>query len=417
MKEEDKLKEFSKHSYPKTMTKVNDRIYHFMGYGHSNAIAVIGDTSVILIDTLDSDVYASHMHEELGKITNKKVETIIFTHGHPDHMGGSGAFRDTVKEVIKMAPQRAVLEHYDMLSNILNKRGIAQHGYGLSDEDAICQGIGIREGKETGHGSYDILKPTTILHDTYVQRDIDGVKFAFYSAVGEADDGMIIWLEDDKVLCSGDNYYACWPNTYAIRGTQYRDLSSWIHVLEKILTFPAEAVLPGHTKALFGRSEIVDVIGTYKDALQSILTQTLHCMDKGMTISETVEAVRLAEVYKSRDFLQEFYGVVEWTVKGIYCGYVGWFDTDPVHLLPLSDKEFAKELLDILPEQAILLDKIKCCINDEKFQLALQFLRIVTYDHQSDEIDELMKKALIGRASQMTSANARHYYLNCAHAL
>ena len=52
---EQRLKDFTKANYKKTLTKVNDHIYHFLGYGHSNAIAVLGETSVILIDALEED--------------------------------------------------------------------------------------------------------------------------------------------------------------------------------------------------------------------------------------------------------------------------------------------------------------------------------------------------------------------------
>lgn len=94
---EEKLIKFTNDNYQKKITKVNERIYHFLGYGHSNAIVIIGASSVILIDALDSDQRALVMKEEIAKITNKPVKTIIYTHGHPDHQGGSGAFRDTVE--------------------------------------------------------------------------------------------------------------------------------------------------------------------------------------------------------------------------------------------------------------------------------------------------------------------------------
>ena len=94
---EEKLRKFTEEQYKKQVTKVNDRVYHFLGWGHSNATAIIGETSVILVDTLDSDERAKRLRAELVTITNKPVRTIIYTHSHPDHRGGAGAFRDTVE--------------------------------------------------------------------------------------------------------------------------------------------------------------------------------------------------------------------------------------------------------------------------------------------------------------------------------
>ena len=67
--------------------KVTDRVYYFMGFGHSNATLVIGDNSCILIDTLDTDARCTRLVETIQTITDKPIKTLIYTHGHPDHTG------------------------------------------------------------------------------------------------------------------------------------------------------------------------------------------------------------------------------------------------------------------------------------------------------------------------------------------
>ena len=416
---EQKLKAFTEANYQKTLTKVNDRIYHFLAYGHSNSIGIIGDTSVILIDALNSPGYGEDLKKELREITDKPVKTIIYTHGHPDHRGGAGVFRDTVKEVIAFAPERPMLKYYDRLQDVLIQRGGDQFGYGLTDEENISQGIGIREGRAMGKGAPDILAPTTIYREKEVERVIDGVKLKMVRAVGETDDQILIWLEDDQVICTGDNYYGCWPNLYAIRGTQYRDIATWIDSLDMILSYEAEALLPGHTKPLLGREKIKDQVGTFRDAVEYVLLKTLDCMNQGMSMSETVEQVKLPEAYLKKDYLGEFYGTVEWSVKGIYCGYVGWFDGNPVHLFPVSDKEYQATLRELIGLHK-LKEKISSCLDSKEYQMALQLLELIDWEEEEKERQdiggkmgwrELKKKALLGKAEQVTSANGRHYLI------
>lgn len=412
MKQEAELKEFSIRNFQKKITKVNERIYHFLGYGHSNAIAIFGDTSILLIDTLDSVERGVVLREELAKLSDLRVETIIYTHGHPDHRGGAGAFRDTVKDVMAMRPKQSPYEHYDKLSHILNKRGKRQFGYELSDDEAITQGIGIREGAARGE-TFDSL-PVTIWHEEDLIRcTIDGIPLEIFRAPGECDDGLAIWLPEDEVLCCGDNYYGCWPNTYAIRGTQYRDLAQWIATLRTMLSYPSKVLLPGHTRALFGE-EIQEVLGSYTEALESVLMQTLECMDRGFTVSQCVEAVNLPDHLQGKEYLGEYYGTIEWTVRGIYSGYLGWFDGDPVHLMPASEEKLSLKLLSLMNEQAVLLE-IENCLSQEEYQLALELGKIMSCkkDHEK-QLKKLRQRALLGRAAQMTSANARHYYIACA---
>lgn len=399
---EDLLKQFCNKTYQKELIKINDRIYFFYSYGHSNAIAIIGDNSVILVDTLDSNEYAQNLNEDLKKITNKPVKTIIYTHGHPDHRGGAGAFRETVEEVIAFTPIKEGLKYYDKISDFLKQRGRYQHGYGLTDEEAICQGIGMREGKETGHGYYDFIEPTTIYNED-VSLNIDGISIDLIRAPGETDDQILIWLKDDHVICTGDNYYGVFPALYAIRGTQYRDIAVWLDSLEKILSYPAIALLPGHTRPLIGKEKIQEQVGHFKEAIEYIFFKTLDCMNKKMTLDETVEHIKLPNELKDLPYLQEYYGTVEWAVKSIYTGYVGWFDGNPVNLLPISNKEYNQVLLQLIGKDK-LIDKIKECMQEDNYQLALQLLEI-------HEDKQLKKECLLKRAKQVTSANARHYYI------
>ena len=408
---EEKLRKFTEEQYKKQVTKVKHRIYHFLGWGHSNATAIIGETSVILVDMLDSDERAKRLRAELATITDKPVRTIIYTHSHPDHRGGAGAFRDTVEEIIAFKARTEPLDGYGRIAAALNQRGEFQFGYELTDEENISQGIGPREGKAVGDGVYDFMPPTTVYDVDTTTRTIDGVTMELTAAPGETDDQLFVWLEEDKVMISGDNYYGCWPNLYAIRGTQYRDIAQWIKTLEKILSYPAEALLPGHTAPLIGRDQILEVVGNFKNAIASVFDQTLYCLGRGLTLAETVESVRLPEELRDKEYLGEYYGTVEWSVKGIYNGYVGWFDGDAAHLMPCPRREFSAAVLELAGGPDKLLAKALSCLEKGESQLALELLELLGGEAQSGKIKEVKRRALLARAAQMTSANARHYYI------
>ena len=107
--------------------------------------------------------------------------------------------------------------------------------------------------------------------------------------------------------------------------------------------YPAEALLPGHTRPIIGREAVADVLRNFRDVLDFGLTATLACMDLRMRIEETVNAVKLPETYRRLPYLQKHYGTVAWSVRSIYSGYLGGLDGDPANLNPLPPRERFKK--------------------------------------------------------------------------
>ena len=98
------LTAFTEKSYKETITPIVPGIWHVLGVGHSNAVIIEGRTSVILVDTLDTLERGQKLLEIIRSRTEKPVKTILYTHGHPDHRGGAGAFSGTDPEIIAFAP-------------------------------------------------------------------------------------------------------------------------------------------------------------------------------------------------------------------------------------------------------------------------------------------------------------------------
>jgi len=414
---EQKLLEFSKRSYPKNAHRIAPNITHMVGYGHSNVVIIEGDTSVILIDALDTDVRAGILRNWIQENVGKPVKTIIFTHGHPDHRGGAGAFRDTVEEVIAFASRRTPLGKTEMIQDILKKRTTFQFGYHLTEEEVLTQGMGIREGFTRGEGQYSFLPITTLYRDEHISRIIDGIQLEMISAVGETDDQIMIWLPKHKVMCVGDNYYACWPNLYALRGGPYRDVSAWIESLNQILTYPAEAVLPGHTNPLLGFETVQRVLTDYRDALNYILEETLKGMNVGKMIDELADEIQLPMRLRNLPYLGEFYGTVAWSVRSVFVGYLGWFDGNPTNLNPLGPKKYAQKMANLIQLHR-LIEEINKALKEKEYQWVLILCDILMQSTPvHPQVKQWKAEACLALAKQETSANGRHYYISVANEL
>src|SRR5215471_6913803 len=74
------------------LIKVTDRVFCANGYSVSNALFVLTERSIVVIDTTESISAARAAFADLRKVTALPVSHIIFTHFHGDHIRGAKAF-------------------------------------------------------------------------------------------------------------------------------------------------------------------------------------------------------------------------------------------------------------------------------------------------------------------------------------
>jgi len=151
------------------------------------------------------------------------------------------------------------------------------------------------------------------------------VKFELYHTPGETPDHLTVWIPQYKAAFVGDNYYESFPNIYTLRGTEQRPALDYINSLNKVLALKPELVLPSHGNALRGNAEITRLLTRYRDAIQHVHDETVRGMNAGKDVWTLMNEIKLPPHLD----VGEGYGKLSWSVRGIYEGYVGWFDLNP----------------------------------------------------------------------------------------
>jgi alkyl sulfatase BDS1-like metallo-beta-lactamase superfamily hydrolase len=146
----------------------------------------------------------------------------------------------------------------------------------------------------------------------------------------------------------GDGFFHAFPNIAPIRGARLRTPEDWIASLAKMIELGPEDVVPSHTRPVLGGGAARAALTAYRDAIMSILDQTIQGMKQGERPDELVQHVKLPPVLAENPYLQEFYGGVEWTVRGIYADRLGWFDGNATNLFPLPQKDRAAKLVGLI---------------------------------------------------------------------
>ena len=142
---------------------------------------------------------------------------------------------------------------------------------------------------------------------------------------------------------------------------------------------------------------------------------TVAGINKGMMPDELVRTVHLPQHLKEDPWLIEFYGTVEWSVRSIFNGYLGWFDGNPATLSPLAPKMRAERVAELAGGIPKLIKAAERALKDGEHQWVLELTDwIRRLEPNNAEVRAMRKEAMISLGKNQISANGRNYYLSAA---
>jgi len=417
------LKERSEYLKP-LITKVSPSVYCASGYSPANISMIVGLDGLVIIDTGMFPDHAKTVLEEFRKRSDLPIKGIILTHGHGDHIGGASVFvedGDQRPAIFARSPFDTEGNHFESGGVLINGlRGARQGGFRLPPEKRINNGIApaVYPPKDRNVFIGNGPVPTETFRGGREKISVAGLDLELVSAPGETADQLYVWFPKERVVFTGDNFYQSWPNLYAIRGTAYRDVRDWIRSLDMMIHEKPAYAVPGHTQPLMGEEHTVAVLTNYRDALKHVFDKTIEGINRGMTPDQLVTYVELPEHLRDLDYLREYYGNIEWGVRAIFSGYLGWFDGNPTHLFSLRPAEEAKRMVVLAGGEPALREAAAEALRDGDAQWCAELCDHLLALHPNDgAIRTLKADALECLAENLITATGRNYYLTVAQEL
>ena len=398
---------------------VTDGVYQAVGFGIANSIMVEGDECVFIVDVMGSMETAKEVKAEFDKITSKPIEALIYTHNHADHVMGGLAFAPggNVDVYAHETTNYYINRFANVLRPTLRTRSSRMFG-------SYLRGTGRDQMENVGLGPFvETLDPNMTLglirpNKTFsedLETEICGVKVELVHAPGETNDQLFVWLPERGVLLPGDNIYKAFPNLYSIRGTLYRDVLAWVYSIDKMRALRPVHLVPSHTRSISGQELVSETLTAYRDAIQFVHDQTIRGINRGLTPDELAEVVKLPPHLAEHPYLQEYYGKVEWSVRGIFNGYLGWFDGDAAGLEPAAPDERAAGMASLAGGAERLRRAAREAVEDGQYAWAAELAtHLIRLEPRSSEAREIKADALRALGQRQINSNARNYYLTQA---
>jgi alkyl sulfatase BDS1-like metallo-beta-lactamase superfamily hydrolase len=364
--------------------KINDAIYQGVGFG--NTFLVLTDEGNVVIDTSIVGTAAKH-HAMLQKISQAPIKYIILTHGHGDHTGGVYLWKQPDTQIIAHKNFVPFRQYQKRIQGYLNRTAAAQFNFDLKRLTSLADSPNQK------------VIPTITFDDKY-EFELGGVKFEIFHTPGETPDALTVWIPKYKAAFVGDNLYDSFPNIYTLRGTTPRWPLEYIESLDKVLALQPELVLPSHGLPIQGQDKVTVSVTKYRDAIRYVHDATVQGMNDGKDVFTLMREIKLpAELDIGED-----YGKVAWSVRGIYEGYVGWFDLNPASMYDSPPTVANADLVQLAGGASVVAAKARETVEAGD---AVRGLRLAdaALAHEPTNVDALEAKLLALKTLQAGTRN------------
>jgi alkyl sulfatase BDS1-like metallo-beta-lactamase superfamily hydrolase len=352
--------------------------------------------------------------------SQERFHTIVYTHGHVDHVGGCGAFLADAAERGQPRPQVAGhvnvprrFDRYNLTNGynqVINERQFGQfrrRGYDISEATAS------RFLPESSP------KPD-VTYDDALSLNVGGLDIELKHARGETDDHTWAWIPRHRAICAGDFFIWNFPNAGNPQKVQ-RYPAEWARAMRAMADQGAELFLPAHGLPIAGAQRIRTVLTDVADALEHLVGETLALMNEGARLNDIIHTVGIDPAVLEKPYLRPLYDEPEFIVRNIWRLYGGWYDGNPAHLKPARDTALGAEVAALaggalrLAQRARELtatDSRLACHLVEMAALAepsnkrIHGLRAEVYQQRRDGETSLMAKGIFGFAANESRAKA-----------
>lgn len=240
---------------------IKGRIFFNVDYELANVACINTEEGLILIDTPTLPGNISHWKKFLKSLGTKDVKYILITHHHFDHIMGCSQLGGKV------------IMHEKARSEMLQKDGTMR--------DVMARTL---PGWTREEVNFVLSEPIVMPEITFSNRMsifLGDITLRLFHLGGHTEGSICVYVEEDKVLLSGDNVSA---GQHPFRG--HANSAQWIKALEWMNDLEIDAIIPGH-----GEMCQKDELDRLKEYLVRLYNISEELIKKGMEKEEVIKKV------------------------------------------------------------------------------------------------------------------------------
>lgn len=252
-----------------------------------NCSVIETDEGLVLIDVGMTPAGPAIL-KSIQSISEKKIHTIIYTHGHVDHSYGTWALLEdgTIPHIIAHKNLPARFDRYLKLRGSMAKY--------------MSQPL-----EQLPKDSADLIWPTKLFQDE-LEIQIGGITFFLKHFEGETNDQLFVWMPEQEIVFAADYYQGFLPNAGNGKRIQ-RNIGEWIKALRAMDNLHPKIMVPSHGDVIFDKKVVNEALNLHADALSYIHDYTVTALNNGLRKDQIVDKFVMPERFANHPLLKEQY--------------------------------------------------------------------------------------------------------------
>ena len=380
---------------------------------YSNVVAIGTDEGLVIFDASGIETGPAVV-ASLRRWTNDPVHTIVYTHGHVDHVGGSGAFVADAQRRRGHAPPR-VVGHENVPRRFQRYREMDAWNVRIN----LRQFGGIRpqRGLQLVVDGEFLARDVAECSEVYSEElalSVGGRRIELHHGLGETDDHTWGWLPEIGAVSTGDFFTWVFPNAGNPQKVQRFPLE-WAKALRAMIAMEPELLLPAHALPVVGAERIRGVLDTVASMLEKLVADVVEAMNAGATLDEILAAVKVDESLLALPYLRPVYDEPEFVIRNVWRLYGGWWDGNPARLKPPTDDSLSREIAGLAGGVRALVERAQELSTAGDHRLACQLIEYARGAAPDDSsVAAAYRDIYLGRRKAESSLMSKGIYADAA---
>jgi len=234
-----------------SFVKLSDHAYAYTAEGDPNTGVVIGDDSVMVLDSQATPIMAADVVRRIREVSDAPIEWLVLSHYHAVRVLGAEGYRPAgLRNIVASRATLALIE----------ERGAADMASEIGRFPRLFRAV------ESVPG----LTWPSVVFDKTLSVKVGGVRVELNQiGRGHTAGDTVAWLPDEGVLFS-DAHFTDWPAT-----------------LDRVAAYDAAALVPGRGAALIGKAQVRDGV----EGTRAFLSDLFALVKAGVTAGHDLRRV------------------------------------------------------------------------------------------------------------------------------